>query len=490
MELFNEFDHHVDVNALPSLDPNVFGKPKHSKTLHQNLCIPSTAQSYSICIEYMKRWFLSLFEKNPFKSIYVDGKNIFDDYRRMTAVELLKRQKPALAIIPSIDWAFNNDAIDAYSWGTKLYQTRSLYKDSFYKDSDHNSYLGIMMETLFMEFTFRIRLETRAQQLDMFKYLQLAGKVGGGTFGEDVDLDFHVPYDIMMAIAMDAGFEIVPAADDDETSYPYVKNVQEFLAFLNSHSEIPFLYKLRTINGKNEYFIRMQNMYVHVRPTGLSGDDGEREAVMSNNFNLEMTAEVRFPAPKFYAYYTDNSRNFRTVYSAWRQPTGIVSVAYTFKGIEVPDKNKYGWNKYLETTYESDPEDIDKPLKIDLSALLNEGDLGETIRHCLKTNVSPSIFLDVFATNGGETLFGNINWTDFTYESDKPIRGLNTFLAFYIDMMYINEYISYNRGAKENRLQHTKSPDDPYKEQPQKIDTETRIVEEPPKSHSIDIEEL
>ena len=452
---------------LIPFDVSSFGHQKHSKTLHQNLLIPSTAQTYSLCIEYMKRWFLSLFDKNPFKSIYVDGKNIYDDYRRLTSTQLLKRQIPALAIIPQIDWQFNNENVDLYQFGTKLYQTKGLYQNSFYKDSDHNSYLGIMMETIFMEFNFRIRLETRAQQLDMFKYLQLAGRVGS-TFGEDVDLDFHIPYDIMMNIAMDAGFEILPS-NGTPNSYPRVTHVKEFLAWLNSHSELPFLYKMRTINGKNEYFIRMQRMYVHVRPTNISGDDGEREGVMNNNFSVEYTAEVRFPAPKFYAYYTDHKRDNETVFSAWRQPNGIVSAFYTFNGVEVPEKNQYGWNKYLETTYEDDPENVNKPLDIDLSELLNEKELGETIRHCLETNISPSIFVDIFCINGGEHPRGIMDWSTMHYKTTEPVRSQNSFLAIYVDLMYINDYITCNRDAKENRLQHTQDPATQYEEQAQKI---------------------
>ena len=53
---------------------------KHSKVLYRSICVPSTVQAYSLCIEYMKRWFLSKFPKDTFKSIYVDGKNIYDDF--------------------------------------------------------------------------------------------------------------------------------------------------------------------------------------------------------------------------------------------------------------------------------------------------------------------------------------------------------------------------------------------------------------------------
>lgn len=319
-----------------------------------------------------------------------------------------------------------------------------------------------------MEFTFRIRLETRAQQLDMFKYLQLAGRIGNTT-GEDVSLDFHIPYDIMIAIAEDAGFEIIPKDPNSEISYPRVKNIQAFLAHLNTHSQIPFLYKMRAINGRNEFFIRMDRMYVHVRPTNLTGDDGERESFMSNNFALEMTAEVRFPAPKFYAYYTDHARDFTTVYSAWRQPNGIVSAFYTFKGIDVPQKNALGWDKYLETTYEDDPENINKPLSIDLSELFNERELGETVRHCIRQGISPSIFVDVYAINGGEHPKGNMDWNTMTYTTSTPVRSNNSYIVIYVDMMYINNYIAQNRDYKEDRLSHTQDPATQYKDNPQKI---------------------
>ena len=456
------------MEELTPFDVRSFGKPKHRRTLHQNLCIPSTAQSYSLCIEYMKRWFLSLFEKNPFQSVYVDGKNIFDDYRRLSRVELLRRKRPALAIIPSFDWSFDNEHVDMYQFGTKLYQARGLYQNAFYKDSDHNSYLGIAMETIFMEFSYRIRLETRAQQLDMFKYLQLAGRVGNTT-GEDIACDFHVPYDIMIAMAEDAGFEVTTPDPNSVIDYPRVKNVQAFLAHLNTHSQIPFLYKMRAINGNNEFFIRMHRMYVHERSTDITADTGEREGVMNNNYTIELSAEFRFPAPKFYAYYTNNSNDFTTVFSTWRQPSGIVSAFYAFKGTDIPNENQYGWPKYLETTYEDEPSTVNKPLTIDMKELLSEGELGETIRHCLATGVSPSIFCDILVINGGEHPVGQMDWPNLVYQTTTPVRSTNSYIVLYIDMMFINDYMITNRDATENRLQPTQDPATLYAENPQKI---------------------
>ena len=63
-----------------------------SKTLYRSICVPSTTQAYSLCVEYMKKWFLSKFAPDTFKSIYVEGKNIYDDFRSLSKLELLKLQ--------------------------------------------------------------------------------------------------------------------------------------------------------------------------------------------------------------------------------------------------------------------------------------------------------------------------------------------------------------------------------------------------------------
>ena len=441
---------------LVPFDVRSFGKDpnEHSKTLHRNICIPSTAQSYSLCVEFMKRWFISLFDKNPFKSIYVDGKNIYDDWRRLSAVELLKRQRPALAIVPNIDWTFNNDNLDLYQFGTKLYQTRGLFKNSFYQDRQHHSYLGIMMETLFMEITFRMRLETRSQEMDMFKFVQLAARVGS-TYGQDVDLDFHVPYDIMIALAQDAGFEVIYS--DDEDHYPRIKNVKAFLAHLNTHSQIPFLYKMRAINGKNEFFIRMQRMYIHVRSTNLSADDGEREGMLTNNYNIELECEVRFPAPRMYAYYSKGTHELRTIYTAWDQPDGSPVTLYTFKAIPIASENRYGWPLYMHTEYDQPITEKGKILVMDCHELI-DGDVGELIKDCLEQGLSPSIFYDLCVINGGELVKGCMNWETLTFTSYNPVRSLASYIGIYLDMNYINTALANKRGFNEDRVTESKHP--------------------------------
>ena len=442
----------MDMTNLKPLDIDAF-KSRHSKTLYRSICVPSTTQAYSLCVEFMKRWFLNKFPEGTFKSIYVEGKNIYDDFRTLDKTALLKRQKPALTITPDIDWEFTNENIDTYPYGMDLYVQTGKFKDSFFSYHPNHSYMGIGMETILMPFTFKIKVETRAQQLDMYKFIKMACRVGF-TCGEDVDLDFHIPYALMIQIAKDNGFQTKSKkiSEDREEYEEVICDVPAFLRWLNMYSTLPFLYKFRALNGKNEFFLKMRNMYVHIRPSNLNADSGEREGQMTNNFTIELSAEVRFPAPKMYAYYSDHEHKLQTVYGAWYQPNGPVTTCYTFKGSIIPDMNRYNWPLYLSTTYEEDNDSsINKPLQIDLSELL-EGDIGACIEDCLSKSISPAIFCDLIFYNNGEYVNGNMDWKTLTFTSTNPVRGLGTYIGVYVDNDFIADYILKENNGYKSRL--------------------------------------
>lgn len=442
----------MDFENLKSISPEDI-KKQHSKTLYRSICVPSTVQSYSLCVEFMKKWFLSKFAPDSFKSIYVEGKNIYDDFRSLSRMELLKKPKPALAIVPSINWEFNNENIDSYPFGMELYTQTGKFKESFFKCPESKSYLGIGMETLLMPFVFRVRVETRAQQLDLFKFMKMACRVGF-TCGENVDLDFHVPYPLMIQLARDNGFETINKGDTE-----FIKEVPKFLRWVNMRSALPFLYKFRALNGKNEFFIRMRDMYVHIRPTDISADDGEREGQLSNNFTIDLSAEVRFPAPKIYAYYSDNAHKLQEIYGAWYQPNGPISTCYTFKGTVIPDNNRYGWPLYMSTTYEEDDKEcINKPLKITVAELL-EGDIGDCIKDCLSKGLSPGIFCDLIFYNGGEYMQGKFDWEQLCFNGDSIARTLGTYIGVYIDNDYLSDYICSKTGYTNRIYKSEKSKD-------------------------------
>ena len=438
---------------MNNYEPLDINRLKHSKLLNRSICMPSMVQTYSLCIEYMKAWFYSKFENKDFiKSEYIDGKYIYDDFRKLSKIELLKRQKPSLTITPTIDWEYDNDKIDSYPYGLSLYTMTGKFKNSFFTDNARNVYLGFNMETILMRFTFRLRVETRAQQLDLYKYMRVAHRVGYSD-NRDVDMDFHVPYPMIIQMARDLGFDVVQKED----GYDKICDIPKFLRYLNMHSSIPFVYKHRTINGKNEFFIRVSRLNVNIRPTSISADDGDREGFLSNNFNIELETEVRFPAPRMYAYYSVPEHHLNKVYTAWDQPTGSPVTIYSFKAIPIQDENKYGWPLYMKTQYDQTLVEKDKPLVMDCHELI-EGEIGSVIKDCLEQGISPAIFFDMCIINGGELVKGNMNWETLTFTSVEPVRSLASFIGIYIDMNYVNNTISNRRGLATDRLRDSDHP--------------------------------
>ena len=54
---------------------------KGYEELHPSIYIPSTMHSYSLAIQYMRDWFLNQFDKDYWKTVYVNGSHILNDYK-------------------------------------------------------------------------------------------------------------------------------------------------------------------------------------------------------------------------------------------------------------------------------------------------------------------------------------------------------------------------------------------------------------------------
>jgi len=308
----------MDLSKCKPLNTSNFTQSKRS--LYRTLSVPSISNSYAQAIQFARDWFLSKFKPGTFKSIFIEGRYALEEQRMDGAgSKMIIRDKPALAIVPGINLDYTNENVDMYQYGVDMYSPQGILNRSFLKDRKNNVYMGIDMQVLQLPFTFRLRVETRSQQIDFYKFIQLAHRVGN-TCGEDVDLDFHIPYPLMIQLAVDLGFDVDFGSDNK--AYPKIKNLTEFLSYLNTHSALPFVYKYRGLNGKNEFFLRIQRAYVHIKVDSMSNDDGERKGHLMDNFGIELQTEIRFPAPKFYAYYSDNEHKIDTVYTAFRQMIG------------------------------------------------------------------------------------------------------------------------------------------------------------------------
>ena len=408
------------------------------KELRSSLSIPSAMNSYSMTMEYMRNWFLSKFNKNYFKTVHIDGKHVLDDFRKFSNTESLKKLKPSVAIIPRIEMEYDREGLDTYLYDKSQYIRRSKLESSFFKDRRKNMYLAIGLDQIKMDFNFRIRVSTRAQQLDLYKYMNMAFRIGA-TQEEFIDMDFHIPYSLMLQVAKDAGFEI-----EDEK----IVNPINFVSYLNEHSIIPVLYKYRTVNGKSEFFLRFREMYVHISCLDkLSADDGDREGMLNNNYIIDMNATVKMPAPKRYMYYsTEDHSLIKSIETEdGDSPIGL----YNIKIPNIPEFNEKGWQTYLTTECYED--DLSKPLSIEFRELIEGSDLGKVIDHHINIHITPSLFVDFKLFNNGKEIKYDIDWKNFIMNTNEIMEEKITNISVYIDLKYLSDQIIQMNEMEANR---------------------------------------
>lgn len=443
-----EFSRNNNSNSIELVDQDKF-KP----VLYSNLFIPSYVHSYSLAIEYMKRWFLEKFENtnekkediingkdsNFFKYVHINGKHIFDDYKRFNK-QNVKREKPLCIITPNVDMEYNRENIDLYNAGAEIFLRRSNFQKSFFKDYDSKLFLGLQMQELKMTFNFRVRVSTRAQQLDLAEKMKLYFRIGG-TISENKTADFIIPKDILLNIANDKGFEI--------KNNEIVDNI-EFLQYLNSHSQVPILYRLRNITNKLEYYMRINPVLCNIRNLDpIQIDDGETEGQLQNNFNIDMQSELRISVPHFFVYFNETplKYEFKT-----DNPGGIG--LYTLSQFLIQPKNKQGWDAFINTVYQVD---INQD-EIDFSEVFKNTSLERVIQDDLENYISPESFIDikVYKEMAGEypEIYSEMNYTNMHLKVQPQPQEEYLYIVIYIDKLYYNEKIEkLTRLSDNNRIQ-------------------------------------
>ena len=430
----NNYDDLIPMNRLDIIK-------NHNKKLLSTRLVPSTSHSYALAVEYIKKWFLSKFSKDFFNTIYVEGKNIFDESRRFNIDSTANRSNPAVSFIPSIDYSFDRDKIDLAMGGLEIYEQKSTMDTCFFRDYENGLYIKLIDQLNVINFTIRVYLDTKAKQLNVWHYMKLAFRVGASQ-GEYVDMDFSIPEELMIQLAKHTGFEV-----DEENKK--IKNVVEFLAYLNKNSLCPFLYKLRCENGRDEFFIRISGQYVHINiPDALSVEDGDRVGHVYENFPIEMNLELRFPSPQSFVYL---SKSPQTIIEGIKmEECEDITGLYSIKVFDIPPVNDKKWGIYIESEYLED-----KPIcniKVDFTNLCTVS-LTEIIDYTKKQYISPALFLDVkLFSDNGELIKTKVDWNTLTVESIDDKRYQKVIIAIYADNKYMNETIVTMNNSNNTRL--------------------------------------
>lgn len=427
-------------DLIPLKKVNIF--KNDNRRLISTVLIPSASHSYALAVEYVRKWFLDKFSKDYFKTVYIEGKNIFDESRKFTINNTARRQNPAVAIIPSIDFSFDRDKIDLAMGGLELYEEKSTVDTCFFRDYDNSLFIKEIDQLNSINFTIRTYVDTKAKQLNLFHYMKLAFRTGA-TQGEYIDMDFSIPEELMIQLAVDTGFEV-------DMENKKIKHVVEFLNYLNKNSLIPFLYKLRCENGRDEFFIRTQGEYVHISiPDYPSVEDGDRVGHTYENFPIEMNLTLRFPTPQSYVYM---SKKPQTVIEGIKMDeTDEIAGLYSLKVLDIPYQNEKKWGLYIQSEYLEDK--LSNHISMDFNDLFTSS-IKDVIKYTQKQFLSPYIFLDIqlFDPDQNKIKY-KIDWDSLTVETvDETKEYQKIIIAIYMDNTFANEAIVTMNNASSSRI--------------------------------------
>lgn len=415
---------------------------QYQKKLNLNKCEPDFSHAFSICVEYAKAWFKDGFQSDFFKAEYVSGANILNSFRSKDAHGLAKVQKPALAIVPELDQDFDNDGLASDLHGNSVVTNSMRYSDSFFNDLTKKTSMTINMELMLVRFTYKVKVSSAAQGRRLLKYIKHKYFVGA-TRGERRDLDFNIPTELMLRVAIDGGFTI----KDNQ-----VVNMNEFIYYLNSHSELPFIYKYRDNKGIFEYFIRLPSQYIHTRSTRASMDDGEREGQIENNYIVTLETEVRFPYPDYYAYYTINKHE--NVILENRDHSYSMA---EFCLCPIPTVNAKGWGQIFNWDYVEDDDVYDKKevskiyFEEPLTGMSN-GRIKVVVDDLKGKYLSPSIFIDFKIFNDNNESKIEVDWENLCIKTDKVLTSKTSHIVGYMDLAYYNEYLISKEAYLQTRI--------------------------------------
>ena len=435
------FNHDNPQYLVTTHDSPITDLKRFKNEYAMSLCIPSVSSSYSICVEYMRKWFKNKFQPDFVKSEYIAGRNILRDFLSNDMINNIRKNKPALAIRPRMDYTFNRENTDLYLLGRNIINNRTRFKDCFFVNPTNKNMVSLTLEQWKVDFEFRIKVSSFNTAMDLYKFMQIACRANA-TETRYAEIDFNVPKALMLAIAKDSGFEI--------RNEQVVDNCK-FLSFLNKNSRLPFVCKFRGTKGEYEYFIKLTDMYVHLRCGDIEVDEGEREGQTDNNFVVSTQIECLFPAPKFYAYYAKDKHDFALIDKA------LKCTIYNLYIGAIPFKNEKGWNQYMTTDYieDNDIYEQHKPSTIHFKELIqsrNENSLFDIAEYTKSIFISPSVFMDVKLFNGLSEVPIQIDWNTYTISTNQPLVERTSELVFYIDLEFINNYAINTQKGYSNRV--------------------------------------
>lgn len=425
-----------------------------TKQLKTNLIVPPKYQSYSLAIEYMTNWFYKKFPEHFFHHKYLDASHIMDQFRKLRTRDLIVINKPAGHIAVDEDTSFNRNNIDLYNLGATLYSNRAMITDSFFIDREKNIYISFVPRQIKLNFNFSIRVNTKSIQDDVAEMCEMVFR-SGGSQKHFIDADFPLPKELIGQLACDLGM------CDENHKY----DVYKMLSYLNMHSKLAFLYKFNAATNGMDYFLRIPNFLVHIITSPVTKDQAVYKNMSATDFIVRFSTEVRFPALKFFVYYSMKKRE--SIHSLTQLDAN--SFLYGITNLcNIPHTNEKGWPWNFRSDYTLESEDELYKFKnkelitIDISHL--SGEIRDVIEYTKSIALNPGVFIDIKAFNYLHYIPLDINWENMKITFLEPLESHVIYFFFYVDNEYLHNSIRILKKYDDYRLRDVNNIIGPEKE--------------------------
>ena len=414
---------------------------QHSLALNHFVTVAPLSHNYAISIEYVKKWFLSKFTKDFFSYFYLDGSHVFGEQTRLSKDKIIVKgnnDSCTCTMTAQLDDSYDRSLLDMNLFGIDQFVNTTPIDKSFIQDPITHRYLMMKMDMTLMNYTFRIKCPSRAVQLDLFKYMKLAFRIGLSET-QYTSNDYLIPYSLMLSMASDNGFHI----KDDRIVNPIA-----FLTFINQRSYLPIIFRFNNMTGREDYYVRMDDLPVRFGFENITKDDGNRAGHLFTDFIIEMNVNVRYPGMQLYVYHTKSEEIYTTQSKSAYAIDGALMLAI-HQNQPPPAINERGWIKYIESDYQADDYG---PLEINMGELF-EGELLTLINQHKDRFISPEVFMDIRLYNDDEFLTTEMNWNTMMLKCyDAPHKLLSS-IVIYIDTLYLNDQRIINEGSRKTRTE-------------------------------------
>lgn len=451
---------------------------KQRPEIKASIISPSLMHTYSLGMEYIRTWFFNRVNEDAFKSIHIVDRDALDAFRHYNAIKDLKKDVPSLAIESRLDMDFYNQEDRLPDGGMDAFVSRTRRKACFFNDPAHKIQIAMTSQTVRINYTFKIRLKSKAMQLEWVHYLKQALRVGE-TQSTDCDIDFHVPRAIILQVAREAGFEVV----DEE-----VVDIHNFISYLNQYSFFPFTYKIRSINQHMEYFARVMDITMHISCLeNMTIDDGERINMTSDNFTIEIPVNLTFSTPKLFVYYSEDDHD--EIFKSDEYDNKYVYIALHDIVIpDIPDINKNGWKVFIKADwdifdskdeidyklrneglrrgsseyeirmkqelelYEEDRHHTDEYAYLDLNELIKDSDVEFVHKKVKPTYINPKAYLEFKVYSVGRPIELEMNWNTLIGRIKRPKYASRVGVVCYLNKEFVNTRLLQMTNGKDDRM--------------------------------------